>query len=484
MDEGDFTASARRLSAATNTMNQAAVVVIGCWRLSSGKNSGVTRTARQKSAGMSLIKHLFFIGAKWQVRQQRPSHLEIFKPVFAAAKQVIVNLRTHFRKIPLCIGSRNELPADSFKEDESSDDASPAAVEETAEGNGYNDKDEEEKEEDTSSSFPPGKRALPEILWGTMRKFLNPARESALKLMTREMAHSLVNKDYGALIKSCSMETKRRFGILVRGDVYGAMALQLYLTEKYAYIYDANLCCEQQRICDRTPPPLPTDATTDRYALSNVISTNGLQLHTLCYDTTKAHRSRGSFAPVYRTERRFLTFQSILDEFGVEFVDDIDVWGVDLGKVNPAAFCRLERLVEESRSVGTSVDKAVLSRPEDSNNSPVFFPAIAAYYLVVSRLALYSPVLAHRSHLDNIKMQRPVVAPGQEVSADLWVSVDPDRDKINVSLPFIKDMENLLPPYQHDTQEELEKAIQRVFLVRPVLQDFYASGQIKRKIGN
>ncbi|KAF8943008.1 hypothetical protein BGZ47_005921 [Haplosporangium gracile] len=87
----------------------------------------------------------------------------------------------------------------------------------------------------------------------------------------------------------------------------------------------------------------------------------------------------------------------------------------------------------------------------------------------------------HLHHPGNIKMQQPVVAPGPEVSADLWVNANSDRDKIGVSVPSIKDVENPLLQYQHNTQEDLEKAIQRVFLVRPVLQDFYASDKIKKK---
>jgi hypothetical protein len=443
--------------------------------------------------------------------------------------------------------AKADLPAGSFKEDESFEDADHVVDDETGQNDDRNDafddndsdndEDEDDEEEDASIRFSPGhlqhwwtqasrlppsarpifclrktfkscfvmfeERSLPQILWGTTKKYPNPALESALKIMSAKEAAKMVEDDYGSLVKKLfygDRDKIRQSGSVwqttygkrtttmsdlanANSDVYGTVALQAYLTNFFDYISYASLCREQQKPCDRIQPPLPTDATTDRYALSNIISTNGLRLHTLCFDTTMAHRPRNLFAPIYRIERRFPTLQSILQEFGVESVDDIDVWGIDPGEVNPASFCRLERPTNGSNDIGTGATEAILDPPNDYNNTPVVYPATAAYNLVVSRLALYSPILAHRNQMENIKMQRPVVAPGQDISAHLWTHPNSECENTavtTVSLPSIKDIEGLLLSSQYDVQEDLEKAIQRVFQVRPILQDFYGSERIKK----
>ncbi|KAK3835544.1 MAG: hypothetical protein J3R72DRAFT_213788 [Linnemannia gamsii] len=57
----------------------------------------------------------------------------------------------------------------------------------------------------------------------------------------------------------------------------------------------------------------------------------------------RPYRSKSPFVPIYRIENKFPTLQSILDEFGVSSIEEINVWGVDLGEVNTAAFCRILR---------------------------------------------------------------------------------------------------------------------------------------------
>lgn len=317
--------------------------------------------------------------------------------------------------------------------------------------------------------------------------------------MSVKMAHTLADQEYGRLIQVLFYGDRQRirdsasvwqtsYGkrtstmhdlSSTNNGVYGTVALQSYLSAKFDYINYANLCRDQDRACDRTLPPLPTDTNTFRYALSNIISTNGLQLHTLCFDTSNHFRSRSSFAPILRIERQFPTMESILDVFRVDSVEEIDVWGVDPGEVNAAAFCRLERQIQKSSDVATTSSKDT-NRPKEDLNNPILPRATVAHNLVVSRAALYSPTLSHRNQLDNIKQDRPIRLPGQEATPDLWVNADLNHDKTGISMPSIKDIENLVLPYQYTSREDCEKAIQRTFLVRPVLQGFYASDRVRK----
>jgi hypothetical protein len=93
----------------------------------------------QKSAGMALIKHLYALALNGKIDNRGPRtkkaaskavkaiaqrtyarllriapgykptnthHIQLGQPIFAAAKQVIVSMRTHFRQVPFTIGSR------------------------------------------------------------------------------------------------------------------------------------------------------------------------------------------------------------------------------------------------------------------------------------------------------------------------------------------------------------------------------------------
>ncbi|KAG0376645.1 hypothetical protein BGX24_007450 [Mortierella sp. AD032] len=527
MGDDDFTTLAKRLSDAVDTMNQASLFVYQMLRIiiwdellrvpnSSTGGGGQPQPVfvlEDKAAGMALIKHLYALALNGKMDKRGPrtkktdskavkaiaqyaygrllqiipgfkptntQNIHLGRPIILAAQQVMVNLKNHFHKIPFTIGSRmlecgwtkDTLPEGSFKNDETSDDA------------------EDQGSGSLVAPSEPSSRASPSCVLPS-----EGVQASVDKIMTAKEAHTLVDQEYGRLIKILFYGDRqnnrdspsvwqtsygKRTSIMdelsnTYSTVYGTMALQSYLTDHFDYISYARVCRDQDRVCDRNPPALPTDTSTDRYALSNIISTNGLALHTLCFDTTRRFRSRTSFAPIYRIERQFPTLQSILEAFGVDSVEEIDVWGVDPGEVNPAAFCRLERHVQAGDSSMDAVDQA-----EDDVNNPTIPPSVVANNLIVSRLALYSPILAHRNYLDTIKTQRPVLAPGQETTPDLWAKGDLDRDKTGISLPSIKDVENLVLPYQHDTQEDCEKALQRVFLVHPVLQGFYASDRIRK----
>jgi hypothetical protein len=215
----------------------------------------------------------------------------------------------------------------------------------------------------------------------------------------------------------------------------------------------------------------------DQYALNNILSTNGLQLHVLCYDLQKPYRSRTSIVPIYRIERRFPTLQSVLDA-----VEEIDVWGIDPGEVNPAAFCRIERQKNRSSRGSTEGQDGAQDGAQESTNmnDVVVSPGITAHNLVISRTAIYSPVLSHRGKMDEMKACRPILAPGEKTTAKLWARADCDQDKNGVSLPSIKNIENLLLPKHHDSSDDLESTVRRLYLVRPLLQDFYSSDRVRR----
>ncbi|KAF9398249.1 hypothetical protein BGZ94_006069, partial [Podila epigama] len=236
-----------------------------------------------KAAGMALIKHLYALTLNGKISARGPKtkkaaskavkaiaqrtyarllqiapefqptntdNIAMGRPIIAAAKLLIVNLRTHFRKVPFTIGDKmlkhgwdkKSLPKGSLKDDESLESTEDAEEDQDnsdlAEDMDLEDADGEEVEvedEDPSTSFPPGyihhwwqqamrlpslarpafclrrpfkncffmldERALPDILWSGSKKFPNPAQTSAEKIMTAKEARQLVNEDFGRLIK-------------------------------------------------------------------------------------------------------------------------------------------------------------------------------------------------------------------------------------------------------------------------------------------
>lgn len=352
-------------------------------------------------------------------------------------------------------------------------------------------------------------RALPQILWSTSKKKPNPSAAAAAKLMTAKEASTLVESTHGELIrmlfygepeeirKSHSIwqtsygRRSTTMNVLANKHpaVFDPTVLHSYLDNKFRFINYARECRERGIACDKSPPPLPTtllpqDLTLcpQRFALNNVISTNGKELHVTCFDTTKPYRSKSAFVPIYRIENRFPTLQSILDEFGVSSVEEIDVWGIDPGEVNTAAFTRI------LRASLTSVDtNAVMHDDPGSQDQPdapassnrILHPGLEAKNLVVNRKSLYQPVFAHRQKMEELKSRRIYVSQGQQIEGRLWAGQEDTQSDDGTSMPSVNDIQSLLPSRQHERVEDVETSTLRFYQVQRLLHGFYGAKRIK-----
>jgi len=348
-------------------------------------------------------------------------------------------------------------------------------------------------------------RALPQILWSGKGK-PNPASGAAAKIMTAKEASTLVESKHGELIRILFYgepnEIKRSRSVWQTSygrrsttmdtlannypTTFAPTVLHSYLDNKFSFLSYAKDCQEKGVTCNRSPPPLPTSHiphnTTQRpqrFALSNILATNGKELHVTSYDTTKPHRSRTAFVPIYRIENRFPTLESILEEFGVSSVEDIDVWGVDPGEANTAAFCEVLRAcLDTYTAIGDNSGGQGLSHPPTSSNR-VLTPAIEVKNLVVNRQALYQPVFAHRYKMEELKSTRVHVDQGQQIEGKLWAGHDNIQSDNSTSLPSISDIQNILPSHQHEQVKDLETSIVRFYQVQGLLHGFYGANRIK-----
>ncbi|GJJ75134.1 hypothetical protein EMPS_07492 [Entomortierella parvispora] len=336
-------------------------------------------------------------------------------------------------------------------------------------------------------------RALPAILWSTSKSRPNPAAAAASKILSAKEATKLTEEHYGELtrtlfygdpdeIRKSKRVWQTPYGrrsttmhALAKscGDVFSSTALHTFLDLKFTHVAKTIECLEKGIPCDSAPPPLPTTRLPQelrpfcpRYAISNIFSTNGTELNINCYDTTKPHRKQSTFVPIYRIESKFPTTKSILDEFGVSSIDEIEAWGVDPGEVNTAAFCRVVR--EESTTSDTA------------SSTTVFRPGVEAKNLTINRKALYQPVFAHREQMNALISKRILISQGQPIQGALWAKDDKTLRDDSVCLPSISDVQDRLPSRQHTSTDDIEHSTKTFFQSQGLLHGFYSAKRIKR----
>ncbi|KAG0200431.1 hypothetical protein BGX28_006510 [Mortierella sp. GBA30] len=152
-------------------------------------------------------------------------------------------------------------------------------------------------------------------------------------------------------------------------EAFGTTALDQYLEEKFAFIDRFKECQERGQPSTISPPPLPhNNDHHSRYAINNMLSTNGKRIHISVYDTFKPYRSKTSFSPIYRIENIFPDQESIQRVFNRP-ASEIDVIGVDPGEKNPAAFCRIVREVSAPstrKDLGTALGESDVTTSVES----------------------------------------------------------------------------------------------------------------------
>ncbi|KAG0356715.1 hypothetical protein BGX24_006355, partial [Mortierella sp. AD032] len=483
--------------------------------------------------------------------------------VVDAAAEFSVQLRKHFRDLPLTIGQRmlkcgwaeTDLPAGSFKEQPGSggdqmvtaedrdDDHDDHQDHDDHDSHDEDDEDDDEDDNDTKMQFADGyirhwwaeagrlpspmrplfclrhkfndpfitfeERALPQILWSTTKKRPNPAADAASKIMSAKDASTLVETVHGELtrilfygekeeIKQSTSVWQTSYGrrsttmsslATIHPTIFDPTALHTYIDAKFKHI-DRAIDCKGRRVpCDSTPPPLPTinlpqdpSQRPPRFALNNILTTNGKELHVDCFDTMRPYRSKSSFVPINRIENKFPTLQSILDEFGVSSIEEINVWGVDPGEVNTAAFCRVLRtdltLIDTNMATDDDAGPEHPCSDRVSTNS-ILPPGLEAKNLVVSRKSLFQPTFAHRQKLEDLSTTRITVSPDQTIEGKLWAEQRGGQADGRTSIPSISEILDVLPSRQYQQVADLEQSTLRFFLVQDILHGFYGSARVK-----
>ncbi|KAF9114107.1 hypothetical protein BGX30_006710, partial [Mortierella sp. GBA39] len=173
-------------------------------------------------------------------------------------------------------------------------------------------------------------RAAWRILWGgTARN--NPAKTIVETILSRAEASDCVesdcvDSDYGKVLETLfygqrspvghdndgGPDLRRipyakrttRMAELAEGDPsrFGYRSLQDYCNRKLAYLRVAANCRGEEVPCTQSPPEFPANSSTkSRYALNNMIRSNGLELQVLAYDTK--HEPHGTLDPVMHIEK-------------------------------------------------------------------------------------------------------------------------------------------------------------------------------------
>ncbi|KAK3822835.1 MAG: hypothetical protein J3Q66DRAFT_385364 [Benniella sp.] len=307
------------------------------------------------------------------------------------------------------------------------------------------------------------------ILWGDQRSMSSYPTGSSLgmKVCTRAEADALEKSDYGELLHRLfvsNRETIKRdprkhqtsYGRQTTTmkhitreapSIYGGAALKAYRRNLSAFYTARNNALACGNVCAISPPALPQGNVQGRYALSNFLRTNGLQVQLLAFDITKPRRSQKASIGIQGLERRFPDRQSIINTFGFNY-HDCAVIEVDPGEVVAASFCGLDP-----------------RKPKQVIN------------LHVKRAALYSPTLAHRRAMERLKRQRPSVNAQGSITPAVWTTaqVDAISAKLprSVELPSIQELESSLPSSTFDTIETYRLGLKQFTM-------FYSSRTMKK----
>ncbi|KAF9915266.1 hypothetical protein BGZ65_000818, partial [Modicella reniformis] len=155
---------------------------------------------------------------------------------------------------------------------------------------------------------------------------------------------------------------------------HGADALRSYLVRWFTYLRQKKQAAISSMPNPGPPPEIPEPPDVhNRYALSNMVRTDGLQIHMIAFDTWKRRQGRNARNPIKDITKTFPDPDSIHRSFQGAHKDAVVV-GIDPGEVISSSFCAIDP-----------------RDPERVSN------------LLVKRSALYTPVLAHRHALQELK---------------------------------------------------------------------------------
>jgi hypothetical protein len=208
---------------------------------------------------------------------------------------------------------------------------------------------------------------------------------------------------------------------------HGLDALKGYVGRWFAYLRQRKEAIALSQPLP-TPPALPPPPSAhDQYAISNMLRTDGLQVHMLAFDLRKRRTSSKARVPIMDLMRRFPSQESITQTFHGDHRNTVVV-GVDPGEVVSASFCALDP-----------------TKPKQATN------------LLVKRSALYSPVFSYRSTIQEMK-QRPGV----------------------LEAPSAQELEAMLKSWAEESKEEHQTALNQFHGVLEPLTGFYGSRVMKK----
>ncbi|KAF9119175.1 hypothetical protein BGX30_004042, partial [Mortierella sp. GBA39] len=367
------------------------------------------------------------------------------------------------------VGAKTDLPAGSFKEQPGSQTVGAIQQTTAEERDDDDDEKEDEGDNDTSMRFAGGyirhwrkeaERLLPAMrpLFCLRHKFTDPFitfEERALPPILRSTSKKNPNP--------CSAAASK---IIFYGEPDDQEVTFLTVERKELHATRVPFPCRQ--VSSHRIRPY---ARNDSRSTTSFRQTAWDPMSPAFY-TTKPYRSISAFIPIYRIDNRFPTLQSILDEFGVSSIEEIDVWGIDPGEVNRAAFCRV------LRTYLTSIDTNVATDDDASTNSTLP-PSLEAKNLVVSRRSLCQPVFVYRQKMEDLSTTRITVSPGQTIEGKLWAEQKYGQADGRTSIPSISEILNVLPSRQYQQVADMEQSTFRFFLVQDILHGFYGSARVK-----
>ncbi|KAF9343535.1 hypothetical protein BGX34_006638, partial [Mortierella sp. NVP85] len=182
-------------------------------------------------------------------------------------------------------------------------------------------------------------------------------------------------------------------------ETHGHDALRDYLLDFYGYLRQKKQWTSEDSSSSAppVPPPLPErpqpfdEEQIRKYVMSNMISTDGLQLHAVAYDLRKPHRSSKARVGIQDLSKAFPDRGAIEEVFGEQ--PKTVVVGCDPGEIVTAAFCAVDP-----------------QNPEQVQN------------LSVKRAALYAPVFAYRDELARRKEEAGIYEIEETISARTYQS--------------------------------------------------------------
>ncbi|KAI8363131.1 hypothetical protein B0O80DRAFT_420925 [Mortierella sp. GBAus27b] len=329
-------------------------------------------------------------------------------------------------------------------------------------------------------------RDLIPLLWGDKRSKIVPPTKSIMDshVCSREEAETAEQSHYGDLVRKLFIgdkenirddRKKRQTSYGKRSTTMGFLSddcqafsrssLQQYVDSHFAYINAKKGLVLGSSNALPSPPTLPrSNVPAARYALSNQLYTDGIQVHVVAYDTRKPRVGSNQKTSIPKLEKRFPNRQSMVNDLGVSFEDTVVV-GIDPGEKISAAFCMVDP-----------------KRPKQVSN------------LSIRRNALYSPSLSYRARLEEMKRHRITVSTASGISPSPWTPADEIQvttpigesetqrhDMDTIELPIsINELQQSLEQSAFQSMEAYEEGLRNCAGVFQLLNGFYSSRSLKK----